>query len=84
VSPVHTNHHDVAHDDVHFGSSVGPLIVRSIVEPILVVDVEERSQDVSTDLVQVSTPDSLVLTTQEDIHSNPRIQQDIVECLWLR
>jgi len=39
---------------------------------------------VSTDLVQVPAPDSLVVTAQEDINSNSRIHQDMELCHRIR
>jgi len=84
VSPVQTDQHFVAHDDMYSSFPIGPLIVRSIlVESVTVTDVEGGSKEVATATVtQVADSDSLVSAAQEDIHSNPRIQQDME--LWRR
>jgi len=82
VSPVQTDQHVVAHDDVHLSSPAGPLIVWSIhVESFTVINVEGRSNVVATTTVtQAAYSDRLVSTGHEDIHSNWRIQQDME--LW--
>ena len=48
VSPVHTDHHVVEYDDVRSSSPVGPLIVI-----VMATNIEERSQVVSANLVQM-------------------------------
>lgn len=52
VPPVHTDHHVVEHDDMHFGSSTGPLRAS-----VFATVTEERSQIES--FVQDVAPDSL-------------------------
>lgn len=84
VSLDQIDQHVVAHNDMQSISPAGPLIVRSIlVESVMGTNVAGRSKEVSTvPVTQVVAPDSIVSASQEDIHSNPRIQQDME--LWRR
>lgn len=65
VSPVQTNQHVVAHDDVHSSSPAGPFIVWSIHDELVTItDVEWWSKEVATTTVtQAANANILVSAT---------------------
>jgi hypothetical protein len=79
--PIPTNH-IVEHDDVQSSSPRGPLFVRTIDDSMVALDVMRRSHDGVVVFKQATTHIGLAQTSQIEVHSNPRIQQDME--LWRR